>query len=125
MRRLALRLLAEIAPDRRTGRADRLAQRLRRDMAVADLDRNRIGLDDDVLRLVLFRARQRRGGRGRVGPHGGAVEVLAPASVGGLKHDNAIREAAGGDDIRHRISRSGAGRRFGTHVADYTANLYN
>ena len=94
-------------------------------MAVADLDRDRIGLDDEVLHLVFLGPRERVGRRGFVRPHRGAVEILAPAQIGSLKHDNAIREAAGGDDIRHRFSLSGAGRRFGTHVTDCTANLYN
>ena len=65
---MALGLLAEIAPDRRPGRADRLAQRFRDDMAVADFDRDRVGVDDEVLRLVLLGARERGGGRGRVRP---------------------------------------------------------
>src|SRR5271166_3712172 len=94
-RRVALGLLAEIAPDRRPGGADRLAQRLRRDMPVALIDRDRIGLDDEVLLLVLFRPRQRRRRRGRVAPDRSAVEVLAPALVRSLKNDNAIREAVG------------------------------
>ena len=52
MGRLSVRLLAKIAPDRRPGRADRLAQRFGRAMPVALLDRDRIRLDDQVLRLA-------------------------------------------------------------------------
>ena len=70
-------------------------------MPVALIDRDRIGLDDEVLLLVLFRPRQRRRSRGRVAPDRGAVEVLAPALVCSLKNDNAIREAVGGDDVGH------------------------
>ena len=60
-----------------------------------------VDVDDDIARRVLERARGRRLGRGGVRQNRGAVEVLAPARVGGLKHDHAIREAVGGDDIGH------------------------
>ena len=53
------RLLAQIAPDRRPRRPDRLAQSLGREMAVALLDHDRIGVDDEVVRLVLLRPLQR------------------------------------------------------------------
>ena len=58
--RLALRLLAEIAPHRRSRGADRLAQRLRRVMAVAQLDLDRIGVDDKARRHRFGRARERQ-----------------------------------------------------------------
>jgi hypothetical protein len=118
-------LLAQIAPDRRPGRPDRLAQRFRDDMAVADLDRNRVRLDDEVARLVLLGARKRHGRRGRVRRYNGAIEVLAPAAIGRLKNDNAIREAAGGYDVGHPILADGAPAPLEKTIADYTINIYN
>src|SRR5260370_37726834 len=106
MRRLALRLLAEIAPYRRPRGADRLAQRLRREMAIALLDGNLVSVDHEISRLVFFRARESGGRRRLVGPHGGAVEVLAPTVVASLEDHDAIREAGGGDDIGHWGSRT-------------------
>src|SRR5208282_214920 len=124
-RGMALGLLAEIAPDRRPGRADRLTQSYRDDMAVADFDRDGVGLDDEVLRLVLLGARKRGGGRSRVRPHRGAIEILAPILIGGLENDNAIREAAGGDDIGHADLAGGERSRRRGPIADYTANIYD
>src|SRR5579863_4134421 len=100
-RRKPQRLLAEIAPDRRPRRADRLAQGLRREMAVALLDRHGIGVDDEIVRLVLSGARERAGGRLRVAHDRRAIEILAPAPVAAQKDDDAVREAVGGDDIGH------------------------
>jgi hypothetical protein len=80
-RRVAFGLLAEIAPDRRPGGADRLAQRLRRDMPVALIDRDRVRLDDEVLLLVLLRPRQRRRNRGGFAPDRSAVEVQPWSAV--------------------------------------------
>src|SRR5271166_4401301 len=123
--RTPMRLLAEVAPYRRPGGADRLAQRLRRDVPIALLDRNRVGLDDEVGGFVGFGARERGGGRGFVRPHRGAVEVLAPAFVR-LKNDNAIREAAGGDDVGHSdLSRGASIRPHIRSLADFTTTLYD
>jgi hypothetical protein len=98
-------LFAEIAPNRRPGRADRLAQRFRDDVAIADFDRDRVSVDDAVARLVFLGARERRR---RIRPHRGAVKVLAPAVIGRLKNDNAIREAAGDYDVGHASLADGA-----------------
>ena len=54
MRRLTTRLLPQIAPDRRPRRPDRFAQRLGNKMAVPLLDRNRIGIDHDIVRFVFL-----------------------------------------------------------------------
>jgi hypothetical protein len=57
MRGLTLRLLAEITPHSRAGRADGLAERLWRDMAIALIDWNQISVHDHIGRLVLFGSR--------------------------------------------------------------------
>src|SRR5579863_2484305 len=101
MGRLSVRLLAEIAPDRRAGGPDRLAQRLGNEMAVAVLDRNRIDVDDEIGRFVAPGAIQTARGRLRVSLDGGAVEILAPAAVGALEHDDAVDETACSDDVGH------------------------
>src|SRR5580658_9572983 len=95
------RLLAEIASSRWSRGADRFAQGLGSEMAIALIDRNRVGVDDHIARLVLPGAGDRLGGRLRVGQHRGSIEILAPASVGALKHDDAVRQTVGGDDIGH------------------------
>src|SRR5260370_40861803 len=121
---LTLRLLAEIAPHRRSRRADRLAQGLWNDMAVALLDGDLVGVDDEIVRLVFPRARQGGGGRRLVRPYRGAVEVFAPA-VGALKNHNPIREAVGGDDIGHSGDSHGAGAPSRKPIAYYTSVIYN
>ena len=101
-RRKPLRLLAEIAPHRRPGGADRLAQGFGDDVSVSDLDREGIDVDDEIARRIFEGARGRGLGRLGVGQHRSAVEVLAPARLGGLKDDDAVRKAVGGDHIGHR-----------------------
>ena len=103
-RRLALRLLAEVAAHRRPGGADRFAQRLGRVMAVAQLDRDRIGVDDLAPRDSFGGQRERGLTRRRVGVDGGAREVFGPAAVGVLEHDDAVGEPIGGDDLAHEAS---------------------
>src|SRR5579871_1409770 len=89
MGRLSVRLLAEVAPVRRAGGPDRLAQRLGNEMAVAVLDRDRINVDDKIGRFVAPGAIKGARTRFCVSLDGCAVEILAPAAVGALEHDNA------------------------------------
>src|SRR5208282_393325 len=95
------RLLAEIASDRRSRSADRFAQGLGSEMAIALRNRHCIGVDDEIVRLVSLRSRERVGRRLRVGQHRGALEVFAPAPISALKHDDTVRETVGGDDVGH------------------------
>ena len=88
MGREASRLLAEVAPVGRPGGADRLAESLGSEMAIALLDRHGIGVDDEIARFVLPRSCERRSRRSRAGEHCGAVEILAPAFIGGLEQDD-------------------------------------
>ena len=67
----------------------------------------RNSVDDQIARHVLRGARERGLGRRGVRQNRGAVEVLAPARIGGLKNDNAIRKAVGGDDVGHLDHSSG------------------
>src|SRR5271169_1527498 len=100
-RREAHRLLAEVAPVGRPGGANRLPQRLGSKMAVALLNRDRIGVDDEIARFVLFRPRERAGRGLRIGEHRGAVEILAPGLADGLEDDDAVAETVGGDHVGH------------------------
>ena len=92
----ALGLLAEIAAHRRSRSPDRLAQRLGRVVAVAQLDLDRVGIDDQACGDVLACARQRGGGVlvGR-----GAGEIFAPAAGFLLEHDDPVDEPVGGDNL--------------------------
>src|SRR5271154_558690 len=99
--RKADRLLAEVAPVRRSGGADRLAEGLGSEMAIALIDRDRIRVDDEIARFVLLRPRERVGRRLRIGQHGGAVEIFAPSLVDGLKDDDAVGQTVGGDHVGH------------------------
>src|SRR6516164_11673368 len=94
-------------------------------MAVPLLDRHGVGIDDDVARFVLLGVRKRAGRRLRIGLHRSAVEILAPASIGGLEHDDAIRKPVGGDDIGHSGSLTARAQRP-THMGltYLTARIY-
>ena len=65
-------------------------------MAVAQLDLDRIGVDDRLCGDVLARARERGG---RVVVDGGAREVFAPAAGFILEHDDPVDEPVGGDNL--------------------------
>src|SRR5271170_5353433 len=99
--RKADRLLAEVAPVRRSGGADRLAEGLGSEMAIALLDRDRIGVNDEIACFVPLGVRERVSRRLRIGQHRGAVEILAPGLVGGLKDDDAVGQTVGGDHVGH------------------------
>src|ERR1700685_2363232 len=119
------RLFPEIAPVCWSRGADRLAQGLGSDMAIALFDRHGIGVDDEIARLVLLGARERLGGRLCVGQHGGSIEVLAPASLGALKHDDAVRETVGGDNIGHAgLARWAHGAPRDNYIGYLTAKIY-
>src|SRR5271167_737258 len=106
--REARRLLAEVAPVRRPGGANRLAKGFGSEMAIALLDRHRIGVDDEIARFVPPRPRERIGGCGRIGQHRGAVEILSPRFAGGLKDDDPVGQTVGGDHIGHGVLTWGA-----------------
>ncbi len=95
------RLLTEIASDRRPRGADCFAQGLGSEMAIALRNRHCIGVDDEIVRFVLLRSPERVGRRLHVGQHRGGFEILGPGSVGALKHDDAVLETVGGDDVGH------------------------
>ena len=101
VRRLALRLLAEIAPHRRPRGADRLAQRLRHVMAAAQFEVDPVGVDDFIGGGALRRLLQRGGLRLRIADDSALMEILAPAACGGQKHDEPIAQAIGGDHSVH------------------------
>src|SRR5277367_2238059 len=123
--REARRLLAEVAPVRRPGGADRFAQGLGSEMAIALLDRDRIGVDDEIIRLVPFGPRERLGRRWRIGQHCGAVEILAPRLVDGLKDDDAVGQTIGGDHIGHlALTAPALGASWTNVVAYLTTAIY-
>jgi hypothetical protein len=37
----------------------------------------------------------------RIGQHRGAIEILAPSRLGGLKDDDAVGQTIGGDHVGH------------------------
>src|SRR5271165_1961724 len=123
--REAHRLLAEVAPVRRPGGADCLAERLWSEMAVALLDRDRVSVDDEIARFVPLGPGERVGRRWRIGEHRGAVEILAPRLVDGLKDDDAVGQTVGGDHIGHlALTKAALGASPGNLLAYLTTTIY-
>src|SRR5271154_2743233 len=123
--RKADRLLAEVAPVRRSGGADRLAEGLGSEMAIALLDRDRIGVNDEIACFVPLGVRERVSRRLRIGQHRGAVEILAPGRAGGLKDDDAVGQTVGGDHVGNLdLERTGAERRSAALLAYLTIAFY-
>ena len=97
-------LLAQVAPNRGSGGADRLPQRLGNEVPVPAFDFDRVRADDLAVRFRSLGAGQRGRLRALVGKHRPAVEVLAPAAVGVLKYDDSIAETIGGDHRVHELA---------------------
>ena len=90
-------------------------------MAVAHLDRNRIGRRrrDCAPRPALpARARRRRRGSASTAAR---LKSSPQAAVDGLKHDNAVGQTIGGDDIGH-LALTGAGA---PRLADPCSIIFN
>src|ERR1700678_3175855 len=102
--RLAVGLLAQVAPGGGSRGADRLAQRLRNEMPVPTFDFDRVGADDFAVHFRLLGARQRSGLGALVREHRAAMKILGPATVRGLKNDDAIAQAIGRDHRGHELT---------------------
>src|ERR1700677_2856374 len=102
--RLAVGLLAQVAPVGGSGGADRLAQRLGNEMSVPAFDFDGVRADDFAVDFRLLGARQRAGLGALVREHRSAMEVLGPAAVRVLKYDDAIAQAIGRDHHVHELT---------------------
>src|ERR1700677_903959 len=102
--RLAVGLLAQVAPVGGSGGADRLAQRLGNEMSVPAFDFDGVRADDFAVDFRLLGARQRAGLGALVREHRSAMEILGPAAVSVLKDDDAIAQAIGRDHHVHELT---------------------